>query len=204
MLQPYLTLYIFPGFCQHPLRGKIAGEGNAPVPRIDAGHDGMIQAVNGVGKMVGYRPIDGAFLKRGKESSMRKDCGRDRWVLWIVSVVLFFVLTGAGWASDTLKWGQILHRGTQLVSHNGRFRLDFQSDGNLVLYDRTQAIWSAGTQHRGGQRLVMQRDGNLVMYGPNGPVWATNTSGNPESYLKLQDDGNLVIYRPVWSTKTAR
>jgi len=125
---------------------------------------------------------------------------------WIVGLLMVFgpLLAGTAQARDSLAVGQTLYRGNILISPNGHFKLNFQNDGNLVLYEGTQAIWSSGTQNKGGQRLVMQRDGNLVMYGPNGPVWATNTSGNPRSFLKLQDDGNLVIYHPVWSTGTTR
>jgi len=64
----------------------------------------------------------------------------------------------------------------------GPFHLDMQTDGNLVLYDRTgKSTWSTAT-HGAAQsgtrdRLVLQGDRNLVLYrGPTDAVrWATNT-----------------------------
>jgi hypothetical protein len=34
---------------------------------------------------------------------------------------------------------------------------------------------AANTCNRGGNRLVVQSDGNLVLYSPSGAVWASNT-----------------------------
>jgi hypothetical protein len=113
------------------------------------------------------------------------------WLLGMLALMLFLFLSTPALARDTLGRGETLLRGQELVSHNGRFRLSFQTDGNLVLYGGSQALWSSRTPNKGGQRLVMQRDGNLVMYGPNGPVWATNTSGNPIETRTMT--GNLPI-----------
>lgn len=46
-------------------------------------------------------------------------------------------------------------------------KLTFQSDGNLVLYDGSKAIWSSGTSGR-GEKLDLQTDGNVVVYGCTG------------------------------------
>ena len=45
-------------------------------------------------------------------------------------------------------------------------------------------------------RIIFQRDGNLVIYDlRDRAVWASNTSGLNNATLHLQSDGNLVIYR---------
>jgi RHS repeat-associated protein len=51
---------------------------------------------------------------------------------------------------NTLGMGSSIPMGSCLTSPSGRFALNMQTDGNLVLYDRTSnpaiAIWSTGTQ----------------------------------------------------------
>ena len=64
--------------------------------------------------------------------------------------------------------GDRLLVGQSLISNSGRYRLTYQSDGNLVLYDLATgtALWWTGTfTNRPGQ-AVMQGDGNLVLYRP--------------------------------------
>ncbi|MBV8884893.1 MAG: hypothetical protein JO235_12985 [Chroococcidiopsidaceae cyanobacterium CP_BM_RX_35] len=52
----------------------------------------------------------------------------------------------------------------------------------------------------------MQTDGNLVIYGNSQAIWASGTAGNPGAFLQVQDDGNVVIYssmgQPLWTTST--
>jgi len=85
-------------------------------------------------------------------------------------------------------------------------RLNFQSDGNLVIYDiRNEPKWSTSTEGY-GDRAVFQDDGNLVVYDGAGTAkWSSNTVGTGRR-LTFQDDRNLVIYnnqdRPVWSSNT--
>ena len=102
-----------------------------------------------------------------------------------------------------------------LKSPNGRYRLQYQADGNLVLTDLqvNKVLWDSGSWSKGGIRFNYQLDGNLVIYKVinviNGydfvPIWASNT-GLPTSALRyehakysfyvLQDDGNFVMYYP--------
>ncbi|HMF95002.1 MAG TPA: hypothetical protein VKE96_11940 [Vicinamibacterales bacterium] len=100
--------------------------------------------------------------------------------------------------------------GESLVSADGRFYLQYQMDGNLVVYESgVGPIWASGTAGSSPGRLVMQGDGNLVLYdAASRVVAATNTGGHPGARLVMQDDGNLVIYAAngdaVWSTHTVR
>lgn len=94
---------------------------------------------------------------------------------------------------------QVLEIGQSILSSDGKYRLDFQSDGNLVLYSPTRAIWASWTVGKNGTKLIMQSDGNLVLYRADFiPIWYSNTGGKGLSKLILQPDGNLVVYVEPW------
>lgn len=106
---------------------------------------------------------------------------------------------------NTLEPGSRLAPGQSLVSPGGRFRLVYQGDGNLVLYDDVEhtAAWWSGTNGRTAGLVGMQGDGNLVIYDASiTPLWMSGTAANTNARLVLQGDGNLVVYatdgRPVW------
>lgn len=105
-----------------------------------------------------------------------------------------------------IRGGYGLGKGQKIYSCDGRFRLQFQNDGNLVLYRTGVAVlWASGTGAT-GIGAYMQRDGNLVIYTALGvPLWATNTGGHAGAYLAVQNDGNLVIYwqgNAIWASDT--
>jgi len=109
----------------------------------------------------------------------------------------------SGWAgvgssqyvgSYQLLSGQEMGAGEYLVSDDVQFALVFQTDGNLVLYHGSGAIWSSGTGGSGANLLVMQGDGNLVLYNGSTPVWDSGTGGDGSSYTIVQSDGNFVVY----------
>jgi len=108
----------------------------------------------------------------------------------------------------TLKASGItLYAGQNMTSSDGRFTLAMQTDGNLVLYGPSGAMWSTSTTGGSDRRMVMQCDGNLVVYNSaNQGLWSSNTAGNPGAWLALQNDGNLVIYSssnvPLWASNT--
>ena len=99
--------------------------------------------------------------------------------------------------SDTILPGGQLLPGQSLVSSNGRYRLVYQGDGNLVLYDDVErsAPWSSGTAGQSTGQVVMQIDGNFVIYDASTrPRWMSGTAPNANTRLVLQSDGNLVVY----------
>ncbi len=101
-----------------------------------------------------------------------------------------------------------LYPGQYLQTPDRRFKLVFQTDGNVVLYSPTRATWDSGTVGKPGTMLKMQRDGNLVLYDSvNKSLWSTKTSGNTDARIKIQQDGNLVIYSAlssaIWSSSTS-
>jgi hypothetical protein len=85
-----------------------------------------------------------------------------------------------------------------VLSPDKRFKLIYQSDGNLVLYRWDMVpLWHTFTNGSNVGHAIMQNDGNFVVYDVGGtPLWHSWTFGNPGSYLKMQSDGNLVVYNP--------
>lgn len=113
---------------------------------------------------------------------------------------------------NKLKAGEHLSKGQKLDSSNRIYSLEFQYDGNIVLYKKTTtpatALWSTRTHKTNATSFYLQTDGNLVLSDPNWAVkWSSNThrAGN-DCVLYLQDDGNLVLYdrygAAVWETRT--
>jgi hypothetical protein len=107
---------------------------------------------------------------------------------------------------DTLLSGNRLTSGQSLTSASTRYRLAYQVDGNLVLYDDLDRVplWSTGTVAGNPGQTVLQGDGNLVVYDAQGtPQWTTGTVGNANARLVVQNDGNLVLYssggEPLWN-----
>ena len=99
---------------------------------------------------------------------------------------------------DRLVSGARLVPGQSISSLTGRYRLLFQTDGNLVLYDDVErsAPWSTGTAGINPGHVIMQTDGNLVVYDALGrDHWSSGSAGNINAYLSVQNDGNVVIYR---------
>jgi pimeloyl-ACP methyl ester carboxylesterase len=96
----------------------------------------------------------------------------------------------------TLIAGELLRPGESLHSADGRFRLTFQPDGNLVLFDPAdQPRWSSQTTHHYPGYLAVQFDGNVVIYdGWDGAVWSTSTHGSPGAYLAVLNDGDVVVF----------
>lgn len=108
---------------------------------------------------------------------------------------------GGGYIGDTLLSGATLAPGAYLKSPDRKNMLVMQStDGNLVLYGPSGALWDFGTTGHPGAFAAMQGDGNFVVYQGGQAVKATD-SAEAGSFLRVQDDGNLVIYKDataVW------
>jgi Peptidase family M23 len=101
--------------------------------------------------------------------------------------------------------------GAKLSSNSQCFRLDAQTDGNLVFYNvkALRPIWNSGTNGRSVKSTVFQNDGDLVINDPNNnPIWRLGTNGRGATRLAVQDDGNLVMYnaqnQAVWASNTAQ
>ena len=116
------------------------------------------------------------------------------------SAVSYILSTGFGGIAR-------MYPGQSIYTADRRFRLILQSDGNLVLYSPTQALWSSGTDGRQTAFLALQSDGNLVLYDRSArALWHSHTDGFGLMRLIIQSDGNLVLYDqsnvPRWNTET--
>jgi len=109
--------------------------------------------------------------------------------------------TAAVLGATQLNPGGELTAGQYLTSPSTQYELIMQTDGNLVEYGPSGAVWSTGTS--GSNFVAMQTDGNLVIYRTTGgAIWSSNTSNGSPAVLALQDDSNVVVYQgstPTWS-----
>lgn len=105
----------------------------------------------------------------------------------------------------SLYGGRVLKPGQALYSYNRLYRVQMQSDGNLVLVKGKTPLWSTRTISKGAF-ATMQTDGNFVVYSAaKKALWHSATTRRG-SVLQMQNDGNLVIVygrTPIWSTRTA-
>src|SRR5262245_43822514 len=124
-------------------------------------------------------------------------------IFFPVSATLTVLATNA--VPDHMAPGDFLLPGQFRQSADGRFRLVYQVDGNLVLYQGSNPLWDSKTQSAIPGFAVMQGDGNFVVYDSTGPVWWSRTWA-PGAFLVVQNDGNTVIYStgslPLWATNT--
>ena len=111
---------------------------------------------------------------------------------------------------DTLFPAARLLPGQVLTSGSKQFRLVYQADGNLVLFDdgAHTVVWTSGTGGIAPQQALMQTDGNFIIVDAGGGIpWQTNTGGNAGARIVLQNDGNLVIFggdgTPLWDRISA-
>ena len=98
--------------------------------------------------------------------------------------------------ASILSGGSQLNPGQEIWSPDRRYRLTFQTDGNLVIYRGDGVpVWWTGTVGISPSAARMQVDGNFVVYDSAGRApWHTYTFGNPGAYLSMQNNGAFVIY----------
>jgi hypothetical protein len=137
------------------------------------------------------------------------------------NLVLYTPSNSAVWSSGTaiqdqtglvsriLPDGLTMYSGQSLITPDRRYSLNYQPDGNVVLYNATgNPIWSTNTYQSSLGSLGLQSDGNLVLKNKDGSViWSSGTGNRGRSDLLLQQDGNLVLYSTsgpaTWATNTS-
>lgn len=98
--------------------------------------------------------------------------------------------------TNILHTGSEMRPGRMLVSANGEYRFVMQTDGNLVFYRGSAALWTSETNGHPGADAFLQRDGNFVIYFDRRAIWESGTDrgGSAANFLCVQNDGNVVIY----------
>ena len=87
-----------------------------------------------------------------------------------------------------------MENGKDLFSENGKFRLSFQSDGNLILYKGDEVLWNTETTGNDGASFKFQSNGDAIIYKDEKFIWSNNQGSNPNSFLLVQNDGNFIQY----------
>jgi hypothetical protein len=128
-------------------------------------------------------------------------------------LLLLCILFGSAACSQDISSSN-LKVGMRFWSPHKNYFVEFQSDGNLVVYTASEKpVWDTKTTGTGANACIMQGDGNLVLYNGRTAVWNSETSGHSsqKSVLQMQDDGNLVInaciscfWTPLWSSQSGK
>ena len=110
-----------------------------------------------------------------------------------------------------LQGGTTLVRGQRYTSNSGAHYMEFQVDGNLVVYDAAGSyVWGLNTliddRYKGVETIIMQSDGNLVARGAGDAfIWSAFSVVQPSgTTLNLAPNGALQIVHPdgkiAWSS----
>ncbi len=118
--------------------------------------------------------------------------------------------SGAFATSSTFSWTTSQ---SAAILTSPQAELDWQSDGDLALYDTTvsprKLIWGSDTSvatsasGTAGDQLTFQGDGNLVVYKSGSSLWSTGTAGKGATQIVLVGktlyvtDANATVY---WSS----
>ena len=83
--------------------------------------------------------------------------------------------------------------GTNILVHN-QYRLTYQTDGNLVLYNNSTPIWSSGIHY--AERLEFVPGGFVYQFSGPWIAWDAQVYGGASGKIiwVLQSDGNFVGY----------
>ncbi|RYZ60766.1 MAG: hypothetical protein EOP09_20765, partial [Proteobacteria bacterium] len=118
-----------------------------------------------------------------------------------------YLATNENACNLVLEKGEEMRAGSRLCSQNGDYTLDFQEDGNLVLYYRAVTpVWASSSTSQAAYRAFMQPDGNFVIYTKEDrPLWDTSTYSSGGTRLVVLNDGRIQILNenndPVWTTQ---
>jgi len=109
---------------------------------------------------------------------------------------------GTTWAFYPSSTQPMMTKNQVIYSDNGEYQLNFQGDGNLVIYKvgSWNPLWSINKT--GGENLWFNPDGNIIMLNAsNQIVWKSDIyvpgmsfTSSQRLYMLFQGDGNLAIY----------
>lgn len=96
---------------------------------------------------------------------------------------------------------------TNVPGQNCNFSALFRSDGNFVVFQGSNAIWSTATSGKSATRAQFQADGNFVVATASASLFNTATNGKGATSMVLGKNGNLVILNSsgavLWNSNTA-
>ena len=111
--------------------------------------------------------------------------------------------------TNTLRAGDRLTVGDEIVSADGRYSVTQRSDGNLVLYDRTTMtpLW-ANAQAGSGVSTKLTLSGKLVTYSSSGGTkWSSSATKEKATRAAIRNDGRFVLLsssgKIIWSSATS-
>ncbi|WP_162835153.1 hypothetical protein [Tumebacillus flagellatus] len=96
----------------------------------------------------------------------------------------------SAFAADTLHPGETLSNNGMITSSDGRFALDMQSDGNLVLYNAGTSLWSS---HTNGAWYNPNPFYSPFSTDPSMYVYAQFTVWSSGGVLRLDNSGHLLL-----------
>jgi hypothetical protein len=169
-----------------PVVNVMSSQLPAHLPTVEGGAKSSTEVIVGGGAAVIWTALEGGLLTRTgltpdqKWKAQAKDHLKDddsldltMWVVCRTGRMLKYQLQDA----DRLAPNEALYPNQSIQSKDGRFRLTYQDDGNLVLYKNGKdALWSSRTFGTPPGCATMQSDGNLVVYNQSKqPVWSSQT-----------------------------
>ncbi len=98
----------------------------------------------------------------------------------------------SGYVKTSAPNQAVLQPGDSMFSLDRSTMLAMQTDGNLVLYKSSKALWATGTYGNPGAFAVLQWDGNLVVYGSGRAVFASGT-WSPASAAGVTGETRLAV-----------
>ncbi|XP_074561487.1 mannose-specific lectin TAR1-like [Curcuma longa] len=117
-------------------------------------------------------------------------------LVMLSAAVLLGLLLPSSMADRNVLYGGEKLRTDEFLAE-GDYIFVMQSDCNLVLYEKEQALWSSETNGLGSRCFArMQTDGNFIIFNDRAnKVWESRTRQTEgEFILVLQRDGHVVIY----------
>jgi Ig domain of plant-specific actin-binding protein len=171
-----------------------------------AGNPGAYLVLQSDGNLVVYSPSKEALWNSGTEGNPG-----DHLSLQVDANIVVYSSGGSplwnsGIGNSTLSNGETL-TGSQYLTAGNDHTFVMQTDGNLVLYGSSGALWASDTAGNPGAYAVLQGEGNLVVYSTTKQaLWDSGTVNSPGDHLSVQSDGNVVVYSEggtaLWATNT--
>ncbi|MHA3700952.1 hypothetical protein ACXR2U_02105 [Jatrophihabitans sp. YIM 134969] len=93
-----------------------------------------------------------------------------------------------------------------LTSPAGTVTARFDTAGVFTIRTEDRVLWTAPSGGQPGKRFLFQTDGNVVLYGLTVALWTASTRNATPGTMTMQDDGNLIARSTsgaiVWSSRS--